>query len=327
MSTPTPGRVVAALAIVYVVWGSTYLAIKVGLEGFTPFLLGGTRFAFAGLLMLVWAAIRHRRATGRRFRVRGRELRSAAIAGGALLVGGNGAVTVAEQHIDSSLAALLVASVPLWMALFDRVRFAQRLPRPAVAGLVLGFAGVALLVRPQGAGAVGAALLVVAGAAVWAAGSLYSRGADLPSDPIASTALQMLSGSAMFFALAVVNGEPARADLGAISVQSALAVAYLVVFGSVVAFTAYTWLLRNVASSTVATYAYVNPVVAVVLGVVVLGERLTPSTVVAAGLVVGAVALIVGSRRGDRPRTDEVPVDPEPDSGPTPRGEVAPTAA
>lgn len=290
------GRTIAALATIYVVWGSTYLGIKIGLEGLPPLLLGGMRFALAGTVMLAWAAVRHRRATGRALRPPLRQWGAAAAAGGLLLLGGNGAVTVAEQRIDSGLTALLVASVPLWLALFDRVRFGQRLTRRAVVGLALGFVGVGLLVRPDGSGQLLASLLVLGGAAAWAAGSLYSRGADLPDDPVASAAMQMVTAAGMFLALSILTAEPGRVELAAVGWEALAAVAYLAVFGSVIAFTAYTWLLRNAPAATVGTYAYVNPVVAVALGWVVLGESVTVSTLVATALVVVSVALIVSGR-------------------------------
>lgn len=293
----TRGRVVAALATVYLVWGSTYLAIKVAVADLPPFLLAGVRFAVAGAAMYAWAAVRHRRATGERLRPPLRQWGAATVAGGLLLVGGNGAVTVAEQHIDSGLAALLVATVPLWMALLDRLRHGRELPTAKAVGLLLGFVGVGLLVRPGG-GQMAASLLVVAGAFAWAVGSLYSRGADLPRDPIASTAMQMIAGAALFLAGSTALGEPWRVDIAEVSLASVGAVAYLAVFGSVIAFTAYTWLLRSVPASTVATYAYVNPVVAVLLGWVVLGERLTLTMLIAALVVVASVALIVAPLEG-----------------------------
>jgi drug/metabolite transporter (DMT)-like permease len=293
---PTRLRVAVALATVYVVWGSTYLAIKIGLDELPPLLLAGVRFTLAGIPMYVWAARRHRRATGERLRPTRIEWRVAVIAGALLLVGGNGAVTVAEQSIDSGLAALLVASVPLWMALLDRVVFGRRLSTPAVVGLALGFIGVALLVRPDGNGQLLASLLVLGGALAWAWGSLYSRGAALPADPIASTAMQMLGGAGLFLILSAASGEFTDVDLAGVGWQSVAAVSYLAVFGSVIGFTAYTWLLRAVPASTASTYAYVNPVVAVFLGWLVLGEQLEAMALVAAALVVASVVLIVATR-------------------------------
>jgi drug/metabolite transporter (DMT)-like permease len=283
---------VASLATIYVVWGSTYLAIKIGVGGIPPFLLGASRFAVAGGLLYAWTTWRRPAPP----RERKREWGAAAVAGGLLLVGGTGAVTWAEQYIDTGLAALLAATVPLWMAILDRVRHGRRLVPAAIAGLLLGFAGVAALVSPAGVEAAqrGAALVVLGGALSWAVGSLYARGAPLPADPLRSTAMQMLAASGIFAVLAVATREPARLDLSALGWEPFFALSYLVLVGSIVAFSAYTWLLRNVAAATVSTYAYVNPVVALLLGWAVLGERLTATTLIASGVIVAAVGLIVG---------------------------------
>ena len=288
--------VLVALGVIYVVWGSTYLAIKIGLDAFPPFLMAGLRFAVAGVVLYAWAWVR--RPAGEP-RPGARQWLAATIAGGLLLVGGNGAVTWAEQDIDSGLAALLVASVPLWMALLERLRFGTHLPRVAVAGLLLGFVGVGVLVRP-GSADLFPSIVVVLGALAWATGSLYSRGAPLPKRPLLSTAMQMLAGSALFLVMSAASGEFARFDPTALTREAVAAVAYLAVFGSIVAFTAYTWLLRATPSSIVATYAYVNPVVAVLLGWAVRDERLTLRTGAAAAIVVASVALIVTARARSR---------------------------
>lgn len=303
-SGPSIGLVVASMAAIYLIWGSTYLGIKLGLDGLPPFLLGAIRFAVAGGLMLAWAAAR---GTFRTVRLTARNWGAAALSGGLMLVGGNGAVTWAEQHIASGLAALLVATVPLWMALLERARFGRRLGPLAVGGLVLGFVGVGVLVSPSGdVGAPFAGGVIIAGALAWAAGSLYTRDADLPARPVVATGMQMVSAAGIFLVLAAVGGEFGRFDPGSVTTASLAAVAYLAVFGSIVAFSAYTWLLRQVPSSIVATYAYVNPVVAVALGWVVLGEALSSRTLVAASIIVAAVALIV---RG-RDSAAREPVDP-----------------
>ena len=314
---PSGALVVASMAAIYLIWGSTYLGIKLGLDGLPPFLLGATRFAIAGGLMLAWASVR---GALREARPTARNWMAATLSGGLMLVGGNGAVTWAEQHIASGLAALLVATVPLWMALLERVGFGRRLGRRAVAGLLLGFVGVGALVSPSGdVGAPFAAVVIVVGALAWAAGSLYSREADLPARPMVATAMQMLTAAGLFLVLATASGELGRFDPAATTGRSLAAVAYLSLFGSIVAFSAYTWLLRQVPSPVVATYAYVNPVVAVGLGWLVLGETLSGRTLTAAAVIVVAVALIVG--RG-RPRTSpREPVDPV-DPGQQPEVEV-----
>lgn len=289
-------RIAVALAIVYVVWGSTYLGIKVAIETIPPLLMASARFLSAGVLLYAWSGLR---GAGRASR---REWGAAAVTGILMLVGGNGAVTVAEQHIDSGVAALLVASVPLWMAVLAWAFQGERLRGGAILGLVLGFAGVGLLVRPSGEGTqLGPALLVLGGALSWAVGSLYVRRAPLPALPLRSTSMQMVAGGAAFGVLGIAGGELGRLDLGAVSAMSLLATAYLSIFGSVVAFSAYTWLLRATAPATVSTYAYVNPVVAVLLGALLLGEAVTRGMAVSGGLIVAGVALIVTMRTRSAP--------------------------
>ena len=281
--------VLAALATVYVVWGSTYLGIKVALEGFPPMLLGSFRFLLAGVVLYAWTS-----RGGRGGRPSRSEWGAAALAGTLMLVGGNGAVTWAEQRIDSGVAALLVASVPLWMAVLARFWQGERLRRMAVAGLLLGFVGVGLLVRPTGEGvSLWPSLAVLAGAFAWAIGSIYVRRAPLPSNALRGTAMQMLAGGAVFGVIGLAAGEGARLDLSAVTVRSGGALLYLAVFGSIMAFSAYTWLLRNAKPSVVSTYAYVNPFVAVLLGAVLLAEPVTGGMAVAGLLILVGVALIV----------------------------------
>lgn len=287
--TGLPLTVLAALGIVYVVWGSTYLGIKVALESFPPMLLGSIRFLVAGLVLYAWTG-----RSGNGSRPTRRQWGAAALAGTLMLVGGNGAVTWAEQRIDSGVAALLVASVPLWMALLARVWQGERLRPMAVAGLLVGFVGVALLVRPSGEGAAFLpSLLVIAGALGWATGSLYVRRAPMPDNALRGTAMQMVAGGAVFGVIGLLTGEGARLDPGAITLQAGGALAYLIVFGSLLAFSAYSWLLRHAASSVVSTYAYVNPFVAVLLGAVLLAEPVTGGMLVAGVLILVGVALIV----------------------------------
>jgi drug/metabolite transporter (DMT)-like permease len=303
-------QVAGALAIVYVVWGSTYLAIKIAVDTLPPFLMAAGRFLLAGVLLWAWTA-RPGRAGGRPARATRAQWIAAAVSGILMLVGGNGAVTWAEQRIDSGIAALLVASVPLWMALLQWLREGDRPGWVTVAGLLLGFVGVGLLVRPDGAGTdLVAGVVVLLGALAWAWGSLYTRRAPLHPDPLRAAAMQMLAGAAAFIVVGVAWGEPARLDLAGASLASVSAVAYLAVFGSLVAFTAYSWLLRNTSASTVSTYAYVNPVVAVILGALVLAEPVTSSTLWSGALIVAGVALIVsGGRRkpADAPATVATP--------------------
>ena len=316
---PSPLLVAAALGAVYIVWGSTYLAIRVGVATLPPFLMAGSRFLLAGALLLGWTAWR---GDLRRERIGAPQLRAAAIVGGLLLLGGNGLVSWAEQTVPSGLAALLISSTPLWMALLGRTLFRERLTPLSVAGIVLGFVGVALLVGVGGSGSgaapIGIAAILVA-AFLWGLGSVWSRRLPLPAHPLVATALEMIAGGSLMVAVAIVRGEPAALDLAAVTPQSWAALAYLVVFGSLVAFTAYVWLLANVRTDLVGTYAYVNPLVAVLLGWALLGEVVTASTLLGGAVVVVAVALVVLARGRDR--TEEPGLE-DPSTGQT--GEVRP---
>lgn len=291
-AAPGPRRllVAAALAIVYVVWGSTYLGIALAIETMPPLLMASVRFIVAGAIL--YALV------GRRARPTRREWAAAAMTGVPLLALGNGGIVWAQQTVETGLAALLIASVPLWIAVLDRVFFGRRLSWPALLGLALGFGGIALLVDLDGGGGVEpvGALVLIGAALSWATGSLLSRGATLPARPLVGTAMQMLCGGAALAAAGLVAGEAADVDPGAFSARSLGGLAYLIVFGSLVAFSAYVWLLRTARTSIVATYAYVNPVVAVLLGWAVLGEHVTGRTLLAGGIIVAAVALIVSAR-------------------------------
>ena len=281
--------VLVALAVVYVVWGSTYLGIKVALEGFPPMLLGAIRFLIAGVALYAWTAAR-----GAVARPTARQWGAAALAGTLMLVGGNGAVTWAEQRIDSGVAALLVASVPLWMALLARVWQGEHLRRVAVVGLFLGFVGVAILVQPSGSNVtLWPSLVVLAGALAWATGSIYVRRAPLPSHALRGTSMQMIAAGVVFGILGLAAGEGTRLDIADVTWRAAGALLYLAVFGSIVAFSAYTWLLRNAKPSVVSTYAYVNPFVAVLLGALLLGEAVTGGMALAGLLIIAGVGLIV----------------------------------
>jgi drug/metabolite transporter (DMT)-like permease len=310
-SGPAPSRagVVAAFAAVYLLWGSTYLAILFAIETLPPFWMAATRFLTAGGLLYAWARWRGEPAP------RPVHWRSATVVGLLLLLGGNGGVVWAEQRVPSGLAALLVATVPLWMVLLDGAgRGWRRPPGQLLFGVGIGLAGVALLVGPgrfaggHGADPLGAGVLLVA-SLCWTAGSLYARRAELPTSPFLGTAMQMLGGGAGLLVAGLVAGEGARLDLGAASGRSLAALAYLIVFGSLIGFTAYIWLLRVSTPALVSTYAYVNPVVAVLLGWAFAGEPLTPRTLLAAGVIVGAVVLITTfrSRAPGPPAAREAP--------------------
>jgi drug/metabolite transporter (DMT)-like permease len=280
-----------ALAIVYIVWGSTYLGIDLAVRTIPPFLMAASRFLIAGPLLYVWATRRGDRTD----RPTARHWLSAALIAAPMLAVGNAAVGWAEQTLDTGTASLIIASVPLWMALLDRVFYAQRLARTIVLGLAVGFGGVGLLVAPGGAGGGSgkAAIVLVFSSLAWAIGSLYSRHAALPRRPLVGAAMQMIAGGLMLTVVSAASGELGRVHPSAISLESWLGLAYLVVAGSFLGFTAYIWLLRAAPTSLVGTYAYVNPVVAVLLGTLILGEPLTWRTLVGGGIIIASVALIV----------------------------------
>jgi drug/metabolite transporter (DMT)-like permease len=285
-----------ALAVVYVLWGSTYLGIDLAVRTMPPFLMAAVRFLIAGPLLYVWATRRGDRSD----RPTLRHWVSAFVIAAPMLAIGNAAVGWAEQSLDSGTASLIVATVPLWMALLDRVFYAQRLARATVVGLVVGFGGVALLVAGGTGGSARAAIVLVFSSLAWAVGSLWSRGAPLPRRPLVSAAMQMIAGGVILAGVSAASGELSGFHPTAVSLESWLGLAYLVVAGSLVAFTAYTWLLRVAPISLVGTYAYVNPVVAVLLGTVILGEPLTWRTLVGGGVILAAVALIVRTPRSKR---------------------------
>jgi drug/metabolite transporter (DMT)-like permease len=297
-------RVWVALWIVYIVWGSTYLAIRVMVETMPPLLASGARFFLAGL---VFAAVLLVRRGLSALRLDRGEVAACALVGTLLLLGGNGLVSVGENAgVPSGLAALIIASVPLWVVVLRRLS-GERVARGTRLWVALGFAGVALLLlpgdRPEGA-PLGALLTLVAAAMCWASGSFASSRLRLPDDPIRSTSAQMVLGGLAMTLVALVAGEAGQVDPAAFSLDSLLAFAYLVVFGSLVAFTAYVWLLKHAPISQVATYAYVNPVVAIALGALILDETVT-------GLVAAGAAVIVASVAGTV-RQEAVRVEPEP---------------
>ena len=282
----------AALLTVYIVWGSTYLAIRVVVEALPPLTSAGLRFAVAGAVVLAAVTATRRLSAAR---PRPRELAGAAVVGCLLLVTGNGLVSIGEQHVPSAVAALTIASVPLWVVVFRRAS-GHRVARGTMVGVVIGFVGVAAMLVPTGLqGTIdpfSLAILVVA-ALSWASGSYLATLIALPRDPFVSTAAQMLAASAVLVVAGLALGE--RPDLAVAEAHpdSVLALAYLVVFGSLLAFTAYAWVLQHWPISRVATYAYVNPLVAVVLGGLILSEPLTVPILVGGAAIVVAVALVI----------------------------------
>jgi drug/metabolite transporter (DMT)-like permease len=286
-----------ALATVYVVWGSTYLAIRVMVETIPPLLGAGLRFVLAGAIFLAFLKLR-----GASLSISRPQLAGAALVGTLLTFGGNGLVTVAERDVPSGLAALLVATVPLWVVLYRAVA-RERVSATTAVSVAIGFLGVALLVipgdRPDGA-PLGGVLLVVLAAGLWALGSFWSKKVQLPEDAFLSTAVQMLLGGAAMLVVGLAAGEAGQIDSEVFALDSVLAFAYLVTFGSLLAFTAYVWLLQNAPISTAATYAYVNPVIAIVLGWAILSEEITPLVIAGAAVIVASVAAVVREESGAR---------------------------
>jgi len=312
-----PALIWGPLLAVYLIWGTTYLGIRVVNETLPPLLAAGIRFVIAGGALYLWA-IRRGDRTGDR--PRAAQWKAAAIVGALLLVGGNGGVVWAERTVPSGIVALIIALVPLWMALFDRLAVRTRLGARTVTGLVLGFGGTALLVG-QGVDAgsfdLRGAAFAFGASIAWATGSLYSRRAPLPARPLVGNGMQQLVGGGLLLLVATLIGELGDIHPEEFSTASLLALGYLIVFGSLIAFTSYLWLLRTARTSLVATYAYVTPVVAVFLGWLILDEPVGLRTVVAAGVIVVAVALIVsagGTRREEPVRPRNEPEDESEDA-------------
>lgn len=275
------GKVWAALVTVYVIWGSTYLGISYAGETIAPLFAASTRFIVAGLLMVGIVALR-----GGTLRISRPALVSCVVIG-ALLPGANAVLFVAERNVPTGLASLIIASVPLWVVLL-RLLGRERLPWPALAGVGIGFVGVAILAHPSGGATYGGIALCLLSAVMWATGSVLSARLAMPEDSFAATAYEMLAGGLLMLPIAVftVHGFSP-------SVTSILGWIYLVTFGSIVGYTAYTWLLQNAPLGLVSTYAYVNPIVAIILGVLFRGEELTWVLLIGAAIVVAAVALVV----------------------------------
>ncbi len=302
--TPAVALVVVAFLSVYLIWGSTYLVIRYAIETLPPFLMAGVRFVVAGGLLFAWT------------RWRGLPMpkrihwRSAFIVGGLMLMGGNGIVTWAEQYIASSVAAVLVATVPLWIGLFEWLRPSGKYPgHQVIAGLLLGFSGVVLLIGPSNLSGNGGRdqligmIAVVLATTFWASGSLYSREAPLPEVPLTGIGMEMLGGGTILLILGLITGEGAKLDLSGVSFVSIAALVYLIFIGSMVAFTAYIWLLKNVPPARAATYAYVNPVIAVFLGWSIGNETITPLMLMAAAMIIGSVVMITTYRQ--KPNTSQ----------------------
>lgn len=296
-------RLIGAFAAVYIIWGSTYLAIRFAVDTMPPFLMAGVRFLIAGVILYTAMAARGTPAPKRI------HWRSALIIGALLLLAGNGGVVWAEQKVPSGIASLLVAIVPLWIVLIDWLRPGGSRPTmPVVIGLLVGLAGIGLLVvggdeTNQPIDLLGIGSLLIA-TVCWAIGTFYARRAPLSSSSLQTTAMEMLCGGALLLLVGTLTGEWSRLDIAKISLTSVVAVIYLIVFGALVAYTAYTYLINHAPPARAATYAYVNPVVAVFLGWLFRGEPLTIRTIIAAAIIIASVVIIT-TYKGSRPAKQE----------------------
>jgi drug/metabolite transporter (DMT)-like permease len=304
-SGPT-GLVLLSFAAVYVLWGSTYYAIRVGVESFPPFLMAGLRHLLLGMVFYPM----FRRVTPEKPDLR--QWRTAFITGVLLLALGNGTVSWAEKRVPSGIAALLVATVSLWMVLIDWLRPGGRRPGPrVVAGFVLGFMGMALLIGPERVGGsepvntVGAFALIGASFA-WALGSIYSRHHPLPKSPLLGVGMQTLSGGSVLCLAAVATGETRHFHFADVTLRSWLALLYLVIFGSALGFSAYVYILKHSTATKVATYAFVNPVVALLLGWFLAAEPVTLRTLLASGIILTAVILVITAPYKNAQQAEEV---------------------
>ncbi len=311
-AAPSILAVWGALVTVYVVWGSTYLAIRVVVDTAPPLLAMGARFLAAGVLLAAFLTLRRGRSA---LRVTRRQLGGAALVGLLLLLCGNGGVALAEQTVPSGIAALLVAATPLWLVVLRRAA-RDRVAGRTLLGTLVGFVGIAVLVLPGGLESpdgtpvrAGGLVVVVVAAACWALGSFLSSRIAMPADAFVATTWEMLAGGAGLVLSGSATGELADLDLGAVSGAAWAWLVYLVLVGSLVAFSAYVWLLANAPISLTATYAYVNPVVAVALGALVLDEPVTAAVLAGGAVVVAGVGLVVRSERpGRRARAEPQPV-------------------
>ncbi len=302
--TPSRKLVTAAFAAVYFIWGSTFLAIRFAVEVLPPFLMVGTRFLTAGTILFVWAR------TNGAPRPNLFQWKSAAIVGTLMLVISNGLISWSEQWIPSGLAALMAATVPFWLVILDWLRpHGMRPHTGVVVGLIIGFLGVVLLIDPWSSSEGNqfdllSALILMTASFSWATGSLYSVRAKLPPSPALSMGMEMLSGGMIALVVGILHGELSRIDFSIITGRSILALSYLVLFGSLLGFTAYLWLLRVCTPAWVATYAFVNPVVAVFLGWAFGGEPLTTRILVATSIIIVSVFLVTIDRKRSGPVTD-----------------------
>ena len=313
-----PVAVWIGIIVLWVVWGSTYLGMKIAMDSMPPFVMGAARFIPAGVLLGILVLAWNR---GRLPRPTGRQVLDASIVGVLLLVGGTGLVAWGEQTIATGIAALLIALVPMWLAIFGWLLFRESVPRIVALGIGVGLVGVAILAWPAGGPGslepTGLAAILVA-PICWALGTLYAaRRAVLPGPALLASGIEMAAAGLLFIVVAGLSGEWATFDPGAVSATSWAGIVYLIVLGSLVGYTTFAWLITVAPLSRVSTYAYVNPVVAVFLGWLVLAEPLTPRTIVASVVIIAAVALIVTART--RPTVATTPQPAKPAVAPTPQ--------
>jgi drug/metabolite transporter (DMT)-like permease len=303
----------AAFAAVYIFWGSTYLAIKYAIETMPPFLMAGARFVFAGSILMIWA-----RFSSDYERPKAAHWRTSFIVGTLLLLGGNGGVVFAEHHISSSLAALLVATEPFWIVLLSWLWLKGARPNlKAVLGIAVGFFGVWLLINGQAADAstgnadsmqLFGTIAVIVAAFSWATGSIYGLRSPVPKSSIQTSGMQMFCGGLVLLLVSLIAGEWSSFKVSEVSANSWFGLVYLIIFGSLVGFTAYSWLLKNAQPAMVATYAYVNPIIAVFLGWLIAGESFTGQMLVGAGVIVGSVVLITSENKDGGKSTEETEI-------------------
>lgn len=291
-------KIWGALFSIYIIWGSTYLAIQYAVRSMPPFLMAGVRFLIAGSFLFFWRLLAGDEPP------RKIHWRSAVIIGLFLLLGGNGGVVWAEQRVPSGIASVLIGATPLWMVLLDAIRPGGNHPNiRTIAGVLLGFAGIVLMIgpfnsqSPQSSIDTTGAIVLLLGSMLWATGSIYGRQAQLPDSPLLTTGMEMLAGGAGLLILGSVLGEWVRLDIQSIQTSSIIGLIYLIVFGSLIAYSAYSWLLRVAPVPLIATYAYVNPMVAIFLGVVIAKEPLTLRTLISALVIIFSVALINLTRK------------------------------
>ena len=297
-------KVIIAFALVYVIWGSTYLAIRYAIGTIPPFLMVGTRFMIAGSALYLFARLRGGP------KPTAIQWRNTAIAGGSLLVIGNGLLSWAELRVPSGLAALIVAIIPLWMVVLDWLIGGPKPGRYAMLGIGLGLVGVGLLVGP-GKGAVdpAGAFAIIMASLGWAGGTLFARRADMPKSTFVTTGMEMFAGGVLNIAVGFLTGETAHFQLAAVSRESVFGLVYLIIFGSWIGYSAYTYLVNAVTPAQLGTYAFVNPCIALLLGWLIAGETIGPRTLVAMGIIVGAVVLLT-RKPAQRPVAGSATVSP-----------------